>query len=147
MVDRVVDPKSGREYELQGNRWVPVSTEQAPEPAPKLTSGAIDAALISAGDVFTNVGRNARDVYAMLRGDEAERSKIQGEREEADVLRGMLHEEAPIAATVGGMAPGLLASMLTGGAAAPSTLGSQVLRAAATNAGMGALQRSSGDYL
>ena len=142
-----VNSETGEQFELQGNRWVPVrKREEAPE-APKLTTGAINAALISAGDVLTTVGRNARDVYAMLRGDEGARAGIEQERAEADVMRDMLHQEAPKAAFVGGMLPALATLPIGGAPAAGASVARTALGAMGSNAAMSAIQSTSGNFL
>src|SRR5262252_693376 len=112
------DPKTGQRYELQGGRWVPITSRQeAPtstEALEPLSSGPIESALVGAGDVINTGIRNVRDLWARARGDEAGQAAIAAERQEADQIRARLHQEAPVAATVGSMLPTLATAPLGG---------------------------------
>lgn len=155
MGQQVINPQTGERLELVGNQWVPVNKrEQAPSsvdaktPEYNLTGGPVQAALISAGDVFNTIGINARDVYAKLRGDEKGQAAIQAEREQAAIWREKLHEEAPKSAFVGAMLPTLPLMGLSGGAPAAGMLGNigKLGQMAAGNAVLSAAQSQSGDY-
>jgi hypothetical protein len=148
--------EAGDELELVNNQWVPVSKAAAPA-APEeslLSPGSKfdkfgEAMAISAGDQFTTAGRNIRDVYAMLRGDKQARSDIADERGEAEQIRGRLHRDSPVAATIGAMLPQAPLMLLGGGAPAAGMLGAARVAgtAAANSAAQGALMSESGDYL
>src|SRR5262245_6969688 len=136
------DPKTGQSYELGGGRWVPISrvsrTQQRPaaEPEEKLSSGPIESALVGAGDVLNTVGLNARDLWARVTGDQAGQQAIAEERQDAAGVRARLHREAPIAATVGSMLPGLATAPLGG---------ASILGQLATGAGVSAATSASGE--
>jgi hypothetical protein len=152
MAQQVINPQTGEVFELKGGQWVPVKAEKAAAPTekrPELIDSPLQGALISAGDVFSTVGRNARDVYARLRGDEAAQLSIEDERDEAAQLRQQMHEERPYSTFVGSTLPTLPLALLSGGATLPATMAGRaamVGRAAGTNAALGAVQSESGDY-
>ena len=131
-------------FELRGNRWVPLKDEsdkakRAPEPEKyTLLDSPLEGALVSAGDLAATVGRNARDVYARLRGDEAAQLSIEDERDEAAKFRQMMQEERPYSTLAGKVIPQLALGAVTGGGS--------LLANAGINAGLGAVQSESGDY-
>jgi len=110
---QVKNPQTGEVLELRGGQWVPVGQvpvkpdEAAAAKPERLSTGAIDAAMVGAGDTLSTWGRNARDLWAGLRGDEDAQRQIADERAEAALIRDRLHGEAPVAAAVGSMLPGL----------------------------------------
>jgi hypothetical protein len=142
-----VDPATGTVYEFKGGQWqivqeaAPAAQAGAGEAAPLLEGSWLgrqgQAALVGAGDVFSTVGRNVRDVYAGLRGDVDAQAAIAGERMEADDIRARLRAEAPAGALVGAALPSLAAAPLAGA----SVLGNVALGAAT-----GALGSESGQF-
>lgn len=157
MGQRVQNDK-GEVLELVGNQWVPVPKGAPPAPPASreslLQPGSRfdqfgEAMAVAAGDQFATMGRNVRDVYAMLRGDTAARNSIVDERAEADKIRARLHEDAPVASVVGSMLPTAPLMLLSGGAAAPGLMGGLRVAGsqAAQSAALGALGSESGNYL
>jgi hypothetical protein len=106
---RVTNPTTGEVLELRSGAWVPVGKVPAVEEGKRerLSTGAVDAAMVGAGDTLTTWGRNARDLFAGLRGDTTEQLAIADERGEAQAIRERLHGEAPVAAAVGSALPAL----------------------------------------
>ena len=147
---------AGDELELVDGQWVPaghVAPKQERSAQQLLQGSGMDrfgeAMAVSAGDQFSTMGRNVRDVYAMIRGDDKARLAIEDERIEAGRIRDNLREESPWGAGIGAMLPTLPLMLLSGGAAAPGVMGAVNVggRAAASNAALGAIQSESGDYL
>jgi hypothetical protein len=104
---QVKNPETGEVLELRSGQWVPVAKVPVQEKRERLSTGAVDAALVGAGDTLNTWGMNARDLWAGLRGNEDEQMRIVDERAEAQGIRNRLHEEAPVAAAVGSMLPAL----------------------------------------
>jgi hypothetical protein len=152
---QVKNPKTGEVLELESGQWVPVAKAPMQEgKQERLSRGPIDAAMVGAGDTLTTWGRNARDMWAGLRGDDAEQLSIADERAEADLIRNRLHEEAPLAAGIGSALPAL-ATLPLGlgvgagrlgalGADVATGTGGRLASAAAMSAGQGALGSQSG---
>ena len=139
------DPKTGQQYELMGGRWVPVTQRSEPvntqDDASKYAPDAgnpFNAAMIGAGDVFHNVGLNARDLWAHVTGNHADQASVEDDRQEAAQIRAQLHDTNPMAATIGGMLPGLATAPLAGAG---------MLGQLAASAGIGAMSSESGDFL
>lgn len=142
---QVKNPKTGEVLELQSGQWVPIAKAPMQESKQeRLSTGAIDAAMVGAGDTANTVMMNARDMWAGLRGDDAEQLKIADERAEAQMIRNRLHEEAPVAAAVGSMLP-TLATLPLGIGASLGTAG-RLAMGAGSSAAQGALQSQSGDF-
>jgi hypothetical protein len=158
---RVTNQK-GQEFELQGGEWVPVGPapgERAPgapqAPAERLTTGAFNAAMVGAGDVFNTIGINARELWNRATGDIEGQAIAQEDRAEAAKVRARLRDEAPIASAVGAALPSLATLPLGLGAgtgagmmAARLGTGTQLGRAAeavALGGGLGAATSESGD--
>jgi hypothetical protein len=158
---RVTNAK-GQQFELQGGEWVPVAvapTEsaagEARPPAERLTSGAFNAAMVGAGDVFNTIGINARELWNKATGDIEGQAIAQEDRAEAAKIRARLRDEAPIASAVGAALPSLATLPLGLGAgtgagmmAARLGTGSQlgrVAEAVALGGGLGAATSESGD--
>lgn len=140
------DPKTGQRYELVGGRWQPISRrEEAPasanvKPEPLLEGGRLaragQALLVGAGDTINTGRMNVQDLWASITGDQAMQQSIAEERADAQMVRERLREEAPIASTVGGMVPSLIAAPL-GGASILGQIGA--------GAGLSAITSQSGE--
>lgn len=155
---RAVNPETGEVLELRGGQWVAVDSggKQEPAKAPeRLTTGPINAAMVSAGDQLVNMGRNVRDVWAGIRGDKQAQGDIAVERAEAEQMRGRLHQEAPWAAGIGAALPSLATLPIGGGIGVGrlGALGADVATGAAgriatnlgTSAALGGLSSTSGE--
>jgi len=141
---QAVNEKTGEVFELQGGQWVPVQKAPAepaarkPDQFARISSGTMESMAASAGDMLTTWGRNARGLLADVRGDTATQDRIADERMEAESIRARMHEEAPIAAGVGAMLPGLATLPIGMGLGGAGMLAGGAGRLA-TNIGSGAL--------
>jgi hypothetical protein len=156
---QAVNPKTGEVLELRGGRWVPVDKAPAdPEATPakrdkfaedfRVSTGLVDAALASAGDQLTTMGRNVRDLWAGVRGDSEAQKDIAVERVNADAIRSQLHNEAPIAAGIGAALPSLATLPLgagIGGVGMLAGAGGRLATNIATSAALGGLSSDTGD--
>lgn len=117
---------NGEVMEFDGTQWVPVKGAKAEAPAApreRISTGAVDAALVGAGDVFNSIGINARDLFGSLTGNAGMQATAAADRAEAAGIRERLRSEAPIASAVGGMLPGLATLPLSGGLPVQAALG------------------------
>lgn len=143
--------EAGELFELREGQWVKIGRakpDTKDEPTERLSSGAINAAMVAAGDVLSTMGRNARGLIADVRGDTAGQASIAAERQDADAIRARLQSEAPIASAVGAALPSLATMPLGMGVGSLGMMSGRVGQIA-TQLGvgglMGGLSEESGD--
>lgn len=132
--------------------WEEVNGEPAANPG---ANGAFDAAMISAGKTFSDLGSNVRQLWAAMTGnEEAEQREIQ-KQATANRQFAPLQDERPVSTFVGGTLPyfavpgGKVAQIGAGaiqGGLEGDTLG-QRLGGAALGAGLSLAGQKAGDYL